>query len=90
MTMTEKLKELFNSIGFWLATLGTLLQILRVLFPQYTEIWNILTAYVGAVFVRGATDSFATKMGEGKKSAITVTDTDKVVSVEGDVQGDIK
>lgn len=88
--MLEKLKQLLNSVRFWMATLGTLFQILRVLLPQFTEIWNILTIYLGVVFAAGTVDSAFTKLGDAmKKPDITVTNPDKVIGVSGDMKGDI-
>lgn len=65
--MTDKIKELVNSIRFWQATLATLFVILGHYMPGFEFLWNSLAAYVAVVLGVGTLDSVATKIGAGKE-----------------------
>lgn len=60
--MTEKMKELFNSLRFWQVTAATAFVLLGHYLPDLSFLWNTLAAYLATVAGIGTADSVAKKI----------------------------
>lgn len=60
--MTQKLKDLFNSVRFWQVTLATVFVLLGHYAPGMDFLWNTLAGFLATVAGIGTLDSVASKI----------------------------